>query len=337
MTKLWEHTYEGWADEADLSTGGSGSGSPWSSAPSKTGAATVKADTAKFMHGALSGRYSRVTGTDTAYQQNILISSVTRLQARFYVWVTNLPSVQMNLCTFRSATAFMGYLGISASGKLQMYNRNNTGVASSAAVANFPVAQWVRVEGAIKAGTTGTAPASTDGVMEWAYYLGDSATAVETKAPISTIDTGLVAPQGFRLGPQVVGTDTAAFGDYWFDDPAQGDGAAGWLGPSSIDPPVIVLNTDQNFFRADFRGSGVSSGTITYTISQDSGPTVTVDEPVDGLFFIQRHATTDGVYTVTATGSLGGSDTEQFTVPHQSSGSTTGQVVRLKRVGGAFS
>lgn len=330
MTLLNEHTSEGATDEADVGTG-SGFGTPWTSV-SKTGGCTIKYDAAQAMHGTRAIRLQRFVTTDSGYVRWVLGAGVARLQVRAYIYMTALPTQPMALYVFRNSSGTtMGQISLSVpstptDGKIWALNAAGAKLTGNlgSSTAAFPLSQWVRLEAAIKNGTT-----TSNGQIEWAYYLGDSGTAVQTFTSGTTENTGTVQPMELRFG---LNGATTVPDTMWIDDPALGDGPTGWLGSTTIATPTAVVN-GQVVHLIDATGSTVSSGTLTYSITPIGGaPTPTL--VATGIWKVVPHATTTYVYDVTATGSLGGDDTVQYSVQPLSSG--TAPVVRLRRAAGAF-
>lgn len=304
MATLFEHDSEGSTDEADVTTG-SGFGTPWTTV-NKVGACTIKYDSAQAHHGTRSIRITRPTSSDNGDLRYNHSSTMTRMQVRAYVYMTAAPDSRVNLFVLRNSTTFMGYMTIASDGKLELNNTSNSPITPTSKATNvFPLSQWVRVEAVIKAGTT-----TSTGTLEYAYYLGDSLTAVHSYSS-SVQNTGITDPIQCRFG--LNGT-TAVPGTIWIDDPAVGDGSSGFLGPSGVSPPTLVLS-DNLAHVIDASDSTVPSGTISYFITQTAGPTVTPALLASGIWSVTPHVTDTLTYLVEALGSLGGSDSDSVDVP----------------------
>ena len=322
MTILFEHTSEGATDEQDVAAGATGYGTPWA-VVSKTGTVAIKYDTTNAAQGLVGIRITRPATTDTGYcRANVTPSA--RIQVRFYYRHDAAASAQTNLVAFRNATNFMGYVGINSDGKLQIYNSSNTGVSGSAhATKTLASGVTYRIEAAIKPGATGTA----DGTLEFAYYIGDS-TSAEHSFSSTTVTTGTANCEQIRFGIQSTGTGVPT--NAWFDDLAVGDGAAGWLGPSSVTPPTAVV-TGAVKHVIDATGSSAPSGTLSFAISQTSGTTTAPTLLATGIWSVTPHASETLVYLVTVTSSAGGSDSESYSVPPLTAGPSGPQVKRYRK------
>lgn len=89
--------------------------------------------------------------------------------------------------------------------------------------------------------------------------------------------------------------------------------------------------------KIDATGSApAGGGALSYSISQASGPAATPSLLSAGVWSVDRHATTDRVYTITVTEAGGGSDTATATVTGGASGSGGDNVQERVRVSGAW-
>lgn len=333
MTLLFEHSAEGSTDEADVVAAVSSFGSPWTTI-NKVGAATIKYDSAQAMHGSRSIRVERTATTDAGDLRYQHSAAMARMQARLYFRTDAVPSTaQLNLIVFRHAAGFMGYIGLTSAGRLQVYNTSNTGVSASLASAAIAANTWYRLEATIKKGA-----GTTDGLIEYAYYLGDSTTPISIWSAGSVsavagahagINTGTADPIQVRYGINGASTVPAMV---WLDDAAIGDGATGFLGPSGGLLPTAVLDGELVHL-IDARGSSSPSGGLNFSIAQNAGPSVTPSLILPGLWSVVPHATSSLVYEVTVD-NVDGDDTEMYTVPSVAGG--TVPVQDFLRVSGAW-
>lgn len=307
MATLFEHDSEGSTDEADVTTG-SGFGTPWTTV-SKVGSCTIKYDSAQAMHGTSSIRFSRTSASDTGSIRYNHSATMARMQVRTYYHRAATETSPLKLMVFRNTSTFMGYIEISGTGRITALNTSATLISGSTATNAMLVNTWYRIEAAIKAGTT-----TSNGTIEWSYYLGDDATAIESWSS-SAVNTGIIDPIQCRFE---LNGSTGVPADIWLDDPAIGDGSSGWLGPSAVAPTLVM--TQGVRYLIDASASTIPSGTITYSISQTAGPTVTpvgvgpTSPTITGTWSVVPHVTDTLTYLVTATGSLGGSDSDSVDV-----------------------
>lgn len=96
-----------------------------------------------------------------------------RVACRFYIQISALPSGNEQIGAIRAAAAgAICNLRIASSGLIGIQNAASVLISGSSAPATFPVGVPVRFEVAVTPGTT-----TSNGRVEYAYYLGNSATA----------------------------------------------------------------------------------------------------------------------------------------------------------------
>lgn len=314
MTVVWQHTGDGATDGLSVAQGVSTYGDAFTGV-SKVGNFGIAYSTEQAFQGTTSIKQTRTTTSDNGYMGVTLGAAIARMQARAWLYMDTLPAnAQQNIFTFRNATTFMGYLGITSAGKFQCYNTSNTGISASLSTATVPLSQWIRVEAAIQKGT-----GPTDGTIEYGIYVGNSTTptALWSVGGTSGVggawagqNTGTADPIQARFG--LNGATAVPAAVYW-DLLTLGD-AAGFIGPQGASPPTAVVDATPTVL-VDARDSTVPSGTLSYSITQTSGPAFTPALLAPGLWTVDQDAASARVYNVTVTGSLGGSDVESVTVP----------------------
>jgi hypothetical protein len=199
----------------------------------------------------------------------------------------------------------MGNVGISAAGgtanRLALTNGSNTIKSGSTSPADVPTSQLVRLEAAIKKGT-----GTTDGTLGYAYALGDSTSYIH-EYTATDMNTGTADPIEVRLG---LNGATISPANVWYGDFRLGDGATGWLGPSTT-PPVTIVNGELMYLL----DATTSTDATSWAITQLTGPTPTVlDEFVEGKWFVSPDASAAMTFRITSTGP-GGTSTQDKTVP----------------------
>lgn len=185
-------------------------------------------------------------------------------------------------------------------------------------------------------------------------YYAELAVTIETGAggngvvEYRILDTSGTVVHTYQMTGQVTGTAIA--GQYRFGGIttasgwAQDDGdatagtplASGWLGIPTTSAPVAVATVADSRAIIDATSSSVTGGTLTFSISQLSGPSLTPTLMSTGVWSVAKHTTTARVYRVTVTASGGGSATQDVTVPPIPSGSTSPTIRRYRRVAGTF-
>lgn len=160
------------------------------------------------------------------------ISEVGRLVFRFYVRMSDLPGAQEYVAGIRSGTGFMCIACIGSDGKFLMQNAAGSNIVASRAANTFPLDQQVRIEFAVTKGTS-----TTDGTIEYAYYLGNSTSPVYSwSSNAQNTGTGNVAQ--IVLGRNTAATEARTV---WYDSIHAESLATGWVGPESVG--VTITNT----------------------------------------------------------------------------------------------
>lgn len=185
-------------------------------------------------HGSLSYQIVFTTAAEAKYLQWSEPGEPGPFAARWYQRWTALPDAEQFVAQIRNSSAgTMATVSITAAGMLKIINRLGAGaITGTVAMPSAPTGAGVRIEiHEIAHGTT-----TTDGVIEVAWYLGDSTTPQETLSS-STYDTGTVAPQYLRLGR--ASSQSAAW-TTWYDDIALQTGATAPIGEYGANVPPVV-------------------------------------------------------------------------------------------------
>lgn len=172
--------------------------------------------------------------------------------------------------------------------------------------------------------------ASSSGELSWRLLAADGVTEIEAYTN-TAVTTTVAIPDRVRFGEST----TSAATEDWLSEIRFETAASGWLGPLSVAAPTLALS-DSVQHVIDARASSVPVGSLSYSINQDSGPTVAPSEIGDGLWLVTPHATDTLVYEVTATGSLGGSDSATVDVPPLGTGSSGPRVIRRVMIDGVL-
>lgn len=224
-----------------------------------------------------------------------------------------LPSQVLGFAGFRGpGNVQQSFIALNAANRFEIRNASN--VAISTASAAITAGVWYRIEQVFA--TTGT---TTGGSGKWAYYVGNSATAVQS-ATISGANFGAATTNDVlrvgRLGDTFIGT-------VYFDDIAL-DNASDYIGGVGTPAPTMVRQ-EGVVYRIDLRTSQPqNAGTLTYpTPVKVSGATLAFTEPSDGLFIFTQDAVSDAVYTFSVVESGGGTTTNNYTIPKMFSGTNT--------------
>lgn len=181
-------------------------------------------------HGSLGYQFDY--GTTSGGSLRWDISEANRLVYRFYVRMSDLPTAQEYLAGIRSSAGYLCIACIGSDGKFVMQNASGTGISASRATNTFPLDQQVRVEIAATKGTS-----TTDGIIEYAYYLGDSTNPVYSWSSTAQ-NTGTASVAQVVLGRNTAANEARTI---WYDSIHAESLSSGWVGPESV--AATITNT----------------------------------------------------------------------------------------------
>lgn len=306
---IYTNTAEGGTNGTAVTEANSGgaSGNPWSYVGPSAGGAFTYSNGHPFAGGGLAVRFAP-HATNSYYLRWDLNETVsTRAVMRMTVRIPSAPSGDVPLLTMRGNNAFMGTLLLNSSRQAWVrdgYNAARSELLSPALTAGATYT----FEFAVKKATQDTA-APYDGTME--VKIEDASGSVVHTASIANARTRTNNPNEYRFFGF---SGSVGWSEVFADNFRAGQQESGWLGPAGVAPPVLAL-TDQVVHLIDATGSTVPAGSISYAITQDEGPLTSPTELAPGRWAVVPHATTPLVYLVSATGSLGGADDAEVTVP----------------------
>lgn len=192
----------------------------------------IEYDTAQFMHGTASALVQPASGAVSELRWDY--SATTTAVVSFYVRLSGSFSTASTLCQVRNSSGSAAILQINTSTlRFRVQNSAGTSLFNSATIST---GTWYRVEMRVVRGTS-----TTDGTIQFAYYLGDSLTPVETAYSSTAVNAGTTDLTNVRIGrPSSATADVTTF---WIDSAQLLSGSdAGSLGnPWSLQP--IELTT----------------------------------------------------------------------------------------------
>lgn len=317
-----EWTAEGGTNGTGLTTANTGGGSG-AAFGSTTGGMSIGANNtmvfsnAQAMNGTYSVLVDRASGSTTAYAQRTLASATARHVARIYVRFAAFPAGNTGVMRFQNSSATnAASLFVDSAGKFVLQNAAGTAVFT--ATTALSINTWYRVEVAVAPGTT-----TSTGAAEMAYYAGHSTTAIQTMTPITTGNFGTVANINYvRVGRY----DTSATtGGYYFDNFGNESKGSGLIGPYGVTPPTAGGTGLDNTYTFDARTLSLpgAAGALTWSVSYNTGQSLTVTEPVDGYFVFVKSAAGTAQYTLLVSETGGSSATMFIDVPQLVTGTIT--------------
>jgi hypothetical protein len=215
---------EGGTTGTTVTTGNSGAESGTACATVLINAGNaITFDTAAAHRGALGYKFDM--GTTQPCQLTWTLATTIRTVMRFYFMAAALPSANDYIAVYRNATLGPATLTLTTANKFNVQNAAGAGISASTATNPIVANTWYRVELAITKGTT-----TSNGRIEYAYYIGDSTTAEFSYDSGTTVNAGTTDIASIRLGRNTAGT---VAGVRYYDDIAAKDLASGWIGPPS--------------------------------------------------------------------------------------------------------
>lgn len=216
------------------------SGTPLSTSNSVFNAflGTPTFDNAHAMHGSNSLKFGGTSGA-ASYGAKTGISS-TSFNMWAYEYFTSAPATDTYLGRFLVGSTRILSAHLNAAGKLRVSDSaGTTGVTgwssngtATAAAAVIPLNQFWRWELYGHIGATGTT-----GDIQFAYFLGDSTTPIETLTISGTANLGTAAVTVLNKGKSDTGTYASPF---WTDDAGYDLAATGLPGPYVVGTPATV-------------------------------------------------------------------------------------------------
>jgi hypothetical protein len=276
------NTAEGYTTSPTTVTAGTSGGASGDAASTVTQgtASTIQAVAGAAVHGTMGYRFNLVgNASDGPCRMMWNLSDTGRVVISAYIKTsTAVTSGTEHLLGIRSSAGPMGTLVIRSDGKLQLQDRNGTGITASVSTAALVFDGRVyRIEMAATKGAT-----LTTGVLEYAYFN----TTVSDSAPVQSYTSPATVDVNTTTGvSQVVigrGTGQSQAHTIDYDDVRGASTASGWLSPIALAP---TANAGEDQFgvpagtRVTLDGSGSIPGTggsLTYAWSQTSGTTVTL-------------------------------------------------------------
>lgn len=238
-------------------------------------------------HGTLGYRLSFGTTSNGNIRWDIAESG--RLVHSFYIYLTVLPTATEYIAAIRSSSTNMCIAVIGSDGKFIMQNAVGSGISASRAPNTFPLNQQVRVEIAVTKGTT-----TSNGIIEYAYYLGDANTAVYSWSS-ATVNTGTNDVAQVTIGRNTIGAEARTM---WFDTIRAESRASGWIGPSvSVTSLINTAEGGTNGAVPTTANTGGASGDAMSVVNIGSGNTIIFSDfnPAHGTMgYEMNYGTTAG-------------------------------------------
>jgi hypothetical protein len=170
----------------------------------------IEYDTAQYLHGTASALFLPLSGIVTELQWNA--TAATTAMASFHIRIPAVPAGtgSPTICQVRNASAAAAGLQVlHTTPKFRVLQSGGNTLFTSATIT---AGVWYRVELRVIRGTT-----SSDGTIQFAYYLGDSLTPVETAYSSTAVNAGTTDLTNVRFGRCSSATGVTDTAGYWID------------------------------------------------------------------------------------------------------------------------
>lgn len=184
---------QGGTDGLAVTTANSGgdSGDAWAVVTKGAGSA-IDFDTAQAAHGTVGYLITPASGQVTEFRQNF--TDAFQLLVSFYMRIPSAFTVTSSIVQIRNAAGTIANLNLTTTRRIQVVDDANATVFTSASGTPMATNTWYRIELRVVPGTT-----TSNGTIQFAYYVGDSTVAVETFSD-TTSNTGTDPITNCRFG-----------------------------------------------------------------------------------------------------------------------------------------
>lgn len=214
---------------------GGGSGMAWD-AVDVTGTASLQYVTTAS-HGSLGYGFSSPDAARVSFGWDARSLPPSMKQTmRMYLRLAALPTTTQQLVVPWSTTQFVGSLTMGVDGKLNVVQRTGTNLYTTGVA--LAINTWYRIEMSFEVGTT-----TTDGVVRFAVFAGDSSTPLETQYTSTTADLGTTSIVAWYWGK----LENAGVWSGFYDSIEVNTDTSALLGPyissaAIIRPSTVVSN-----------------------------------------------------------------------------------------------
>jgi len=306
------NTFEGGTNGVAVTSGnsGGGSGDAWTFVGPSAGSAFTYTNTPPWGGAGLACRFVPHASNSYYLRWDLAESVAGRGVMRLEMQVPAAPSGNTNLMQLRNLVSdgTMCIVAMDSSRRIFVLDGGGTTLTSLTSSA-YSVGDRLVIEVAATKASSDAGP-TYNGIVALRVENKTTST-IHEPTPVTTARTRTADPGQYRFFGI---SQSTGWTEVFFDGCRAGQQASGWLGPAGVEAPTLALD-GQVVHLIDATDSSVASGSLSYAITQDSGPSATPTEISAGRWIVTPDSAASRVYLVTASGSLGGSDSGLYTVP----------------------
>lgn len=162
---------------------------------------------------------------------------------------------------------------------------------------------------------------TSNGNAQFRWWVGTTLQETITTKAASNYNTGTAQATTVRFGRST--TPSTQF-EYWMGAFALQTAASGYVGLPSATAVALNITQGVKYYIDASPSVAGGGGALTYSITQDAGPTVVPDQIALGVWVVEQDPTNELEYTVEVDEAANGSDSAVVTVPPLATGTAGG-------------
>lgn len=305
---LWQNGAEGGDNGVAITAANSGTSGDAFSLVNIGGGGSVVYSTAQAAFGGKSMLFSAATSASALIRWS---QTDTTHRFRAYIRLPSFPTSAVNIVQLRGSAVGTG-MGLQVNGSGNLLWTDGGGAAQT--LYGLSINTWYMISAMTTRGTT-----TSNGYIK-AEVRNASGTTVLGTFESSTRNTGIDDLTFTQFGKLTSSNPDLTI---YFDQVAFDVGAGALIGPYVSGEPQLNLVHD-TYHVVDATGSiAGTGGSLTYTATWVSGPTLTYTQPQPGLFFFTQNTSAPSAYTITVNEVGSTTDSIEITVPAGTLGTQT--------------
>lgn len=298
---FWENGAEGGDDGVAVTTGNSASTGNAFSIVNINSGGSITYSTAQAVFGDTSYHVTAPNGGTALARWS---QTSTTLRFRGYIRFASFPaSSATNFLQLRANTTATGCgLQVRADGMIVWVDAGG----GSGNVHTISLNTWYMISMMVTRGTT-----SSDGYVKVEIRNVSGATVLATYES-STRNTGTEDLTFAQFG-KLTGSNPEV--SMYFDQVAFDIDTGAMIGPYESGEPQLNISQSAYYVVDATASAPGTGGTLSFSATRVSGPTLTVIQPIAGMLFFTQDTSAASVYTITVTETGVGTDSKQVTIP----------------------